>query len=230
MLRNKSYMKILVASTLGVLIIVSALFMSSQNKKIDKLENELYLKQQNEQRASDYYQSILNEKTILSKFNTLQEYAVLKDSTVQMNHSYSYSKDGFGGVKKRIELDGYGDLRYDVVVNLSTAQLTTANNGKDITIKINAPYIDMNSIGLVPNTLVMKEVHGNLFTNKRDGAEAQKLYMDSFVQGGVNRITETYSTRAKQNYINRVAKTEIHNLVKTLNLNNCNVTVVIVND
>lgn len=228
MFRNRFYMKMLVASTIGLLIIASSLFMSSQSKKIDKLESELYLKKQNEQRASDFYQSTLNERTIQSKFNTLQEYPILKDCTVQMQHTYEYSKDGIAGVKKRMNLNGYGELQYSAVVNFSTATITSSNNGKDILIKIDAPYIDMNSIKLVPNTLVMDNVYGNLFTNKRDGAEAQKLYMDSFVQSGINKITETYSTKAKQDYLNRAAKTEVHNLVRTLNLNNCNITVEII--
>ena len=228
MFRNRFYMKMLVASTIGLLIIASSLFMSSQSKKIDKLESELYLKKQNEQRASDFYQSTLNERTIQSKFNTLQEYPILKDCTAQMQHTYEYSKDGIGGIKKRMNLNGYGELQYSAVVNFSTATITSSNNGKDILIKIDAPYIDMNSIKLVPNTLVMDNVYGNLFTNKRDGAEAQKLYMDSFVQSGINKITETYSTKAKQDYLNRAAKTEVHNLVRTLNLNNCNITVEII--
>jgi hypothetical protein len=74
----------------------------------------------------------------------------------------------------------------------------------------------------------MDKTQGNLFTNKRDGAEAQKLYIDSFVQSGTNKIIETYGTFAKQEYLNRSAKTEIHNLVRALNLNNCNIIVEII--
>ena len=223
--KNTAYIKLLIGSTIGVLIIASAMVFNHQNNKIDKLKNELYLKQQNEQRASDYYQSILNEQTIQSKFNTLQEYPILKDCTVQMEHTYEYSKDGIGGIKKHMNLHGYGNLQYSAVVNFNTATVTSINDGKDIIIKISAPYIDLNSIKLMPNTLIMDKTQGNLFTNKRDGAEAQKLYMDSFVQSGTNKIIETYNTFAKQEYLNKVAKTEIHNLVRTLNLNNCNITV-----
>ena len=59
MLKNKSYVKLLIASTFGVLIIAASMLVSIQGNKIEKLEDELYLKQQNEQRASDYYQSVL---------------------------------------------------------------------------------------------------------------------------------------------------------------------------
>jgi hypothetical protein len=226
--KNAAYIKLLIGTTIGTLIIASAIMVNFQNRKIDKLEDELYLKQQNEQRASDYYQSILNEKTIQTKFNTLQEYSILKDCTVQMDHTYEYSKDGVCGVKKHMSLHGHGDLQYNAVVNFSTATVTSINNGRDIIIRVDAPYIDLNSIKLVPNTLVMDKTQGNLFTNKRDGAEAQKLYMDSFVQSGTNKIIETYGTFAKQEYLNRAAKTEIHNLVRALNLNNCNIIVEII--
>ena len=42
--------------------------------------------------------------------------------------------------------------------------------------------------------------------------------MDSFVDSGVNKIIEEYSTQAKQNYLEKVAKSEVHNLVRALNL------------
>ena len=64
MFKNKAYMKMLMSTMLGALIILSSMFMVNQNRKIDKLEEELYLKQQNEQRASDHYESLLNIKTI----------------------------------------------------------------------------------------------------------------------------------------------------------------------
>ena len=60
MFKNKAYMTMLISTTLGALIILSSMFMINQNRKIDKLEEELYLKQQSEQRAADYYESVLN--------------------------------------------------------------------------------------------------------------------------------------------------------------------------
>ena len=41
MFKNKSYMKMLISTALGTLIILSSMFMINQNRKIDKLEDEL---------------------------------------------------------------------------------------------------------------------------------------------------------------------------------------------
>lgn len=218
MFKNKAYVKMLIGTTLGTLIIASCLSFKFQSNKIDKLEDELYLKQQNEQRTSDSYISILNEKTIQTKLNTLHEYPILKDCVVNMDHTYNYTSEGAMGIKKHITLSGHGQLQYSAMVNLSTANLISSNNGRDFTIEIEAPYVDMNSIKLTQNSLVMNDGDYSFFANKKDGAQAQKLYMDSFVNSGMNKIIEEYSTQAKQNYLEKIAKAEVHNLVRALNL------------
>ncbi len=229
MFKNKAYMKMLISTTLGALIILSSMFMINQNKKIDKLEEELYLKQQNEQRASDHYESILNIKTIENKFNALHEYAVLKDCTIDMDHTYSYTAEGRMGIKKHVEMAGHGRLQYSIVVNLSSAVITSNNNGKDITIQIEAPYVDQPSIKLMQNSLVIQNTDYSFFANRTDGAQAQKLYIDSFVDSGIKKISDLYSTKEKQNYIDRVAISEVHSLVRALNLNgNVNIRVEII--
>ena len=219
MFKNKAYMAMLVSTTLGALIILSSMFMINQNRKIDKLEEELYLKQQNEQRACDHYESILNIKTIENKFNALHEYDVLKDCTIDMDHTYNYTAEGRMGIKKHVEMSGHGKLQYSVVVNLSSAIITSNNDGKDITIQIEAPYVDQPSIKLMQNSLVIQNTDYSFFANRSDGAQAQKLYMDSFVDSCTKKISDLYSTKDKQNYIDRVAKSEVHSLVRALNLN-----------
>ncbi len=230
MFRNNAYMKILMSTMLGALIIASSIFtFNYQNNKIKVLEDELYLKQQNEQKASDYYESILNMKTIENKFNSLHEYPVLKDSTIEMEHTYDYTADGRMGIKKHVEIAGYGKLQYSAVVNLSTAIITSNNNGKDITIQIEAPYIDMPSVKLQQNSLIIKDRDYSFFCNRNDSAQAQKLYMDSFVDGGINRLTELYGRKDKQNELDRIAISEVHSLVRALNLNgNVNIHVEII--
>ena len=229
MFKNKAYMAMLVSTTLGALIILSSMFMINQNRKIDKLEEELYLKQQNEQRASDYYESILNVKSIEDRFNSLHEYAVLKDCTIDMDHTYDYTAEGRMGIKKHVEMAGHGKLQYSAVVNLSSAIITSNNNGKNITIQIEAPYIDINSIKLKQNSLVINNRDYSFFCNRTDSAQAQKLYMDSFVDSGINKLTDLYNKKDKQNQLDRVAISEVHSLVRALNLNgNVNIRVEII--
>ena len=226
---NKYYLKWIAGTLAGLMIITAGLMMKYKTNKIEKLEDQLYIKQQNEQMATDYYESVLNEKTIQSKFNTLQEYPVLKDCTINMNHTYEYNSEGFLGFDKQIVLSGHGQLQYSAVVKLNTAIITTSNNGKNVLVQIEAPYVDMNSIKLVQNSLVMDEGDYSLFANKKDGAQAQKLYMDSFVDSGMNNVIDLYSTKAKQTYLEKAAISEVHALISTLNLNgNVNIQVEII--
>ena len=226
---NKYYLKWIAGTLAGLMIITAGLMMKYKTNKIEKLEDQLYIKQQNEQMATDYYESVLNEKTIQSKFNTLQEYPVLKDCTINMNHTYEYNSEGFLGFDKQIVLSGHGQLQYSAVVKLNTAIITTSNNGKNVLVQIEAPYVDMNSIKLVQNSLVMDEGDYSLFANKKDGAQAQKLYMDSFVDSGINNVIDLYSTKAKQTYLEKAAISEVHALISTLNLNgNVNIQVEII--
>ena len=197
-----------------------------QSHKIDNLKDELYLKQQSEQRASDYYESVLNVKTIQSKFNTMQEYAVQKNNVINKQHTYYYKTDGVLGVKKEAKLVGRGQMRYDVVVNLRNAEVTSMNDGKTIKVKINKPYIDESNIGMVNNSLIMDSVEYNFWANKQDTAEAQKLFIESFEDSGKKDILALYATKEKHAYINNIAKAEVKALIQNLNLNG-NVTVII---
>lgn len=226
---NRAYLKWIAGTLAGLMIITAGLMMKYKTNKIEQLEDQLYLKQQNEQVATDFYESILNEKTIQSKFNTLQEYPVLKDCTINMNHAYEYNAEGFLGFDKHIVLSGHGQLQYSAMVKLSTAIVTTSNNGKNILVQIESPYVDINSVKLVQNSLVMDEGDYSLFANKKDGAQAQKLYMDSFVESGKNNVIDLYSTKAKQTYLEKAAISEVHALISTLNLNgNVNIQVEII--
>jgi hypothetical protein len=197
-----------------------------QSHKIDDLKDELYLKQQNEQRASDHYESILNVKTIQSKFNTMQEYAVQKNNVISKQHTYYYTSDGRFGIKKEAKLVGRAQMRYDIVVNLRDAEVTPMNDGKTIKVKIDKPYIDESNIGMVNNSLIMDSVEYNFWAGKQDTAEAQKLFIESFEESGKKDILALYQTKEKHAYINKVAKSEIKALIQNLNLNG-NVTVIV---
>ena len=226
MQRNKEfYIKWIIGTTAGLLLILSSLILHHQNNEIEELKDELYLKKQNEQRATDYYESTLNLKTIQSEFNTLKEYSVQKNCKINMNHKYNYTSDGMLGLKHEITLAGSGQLKYDINVRFDTAIISTSDNGKTIKIQLERPYVDEESIKLAENSLVMREQNYNFWSNKQDGAQAQKFFMDSFVESGRENIKDLYSTKDKRNYINKVAEAEVQALIRTFNLNNCNVIV-----
>lgn len=227
-MREDIQTKVIAGTGAGLLIASMGLggWSIHQSHKIDDLKDELYLKQQNEQRASDHYESILNVKTIQSKFNTMQEYAVQKNNVVNKQHTYYYSSDGKLGVKKQAKLVGRGQMRYDIVVNLRNAEVIPSDNGKIIKIKIDKPYVDETNIGMVNNSLIMDSVDYNFWANKQDTAEAQKLFIESFEESGKKDILALYATKEKHAYINNIAKAEVKALIQNLNLNG-NVTVIV---
>lgn len=218
LLKNKAYFKMIVTTSLGALIIMSSMFMHHQNKKIEHLQDELYCKQQSEQIASDYYRSELNVKTIQTKLNSLQEYSVMKDCTINMEHQYEHSKDGVMGVRKKANYKGIGTLQYDVNVNLGGSVVSINNNGKDILIQIPEPYVDTNSVKLMQNTLLMSETNNNIWMNRSDVAYAQRLFNDSFVDSGTKKILKLYDNEAKMQEARRAATTEVHKLIRTLEI------------
>lgn len=220
------YIKWIIGTAAGLLIILSSLILCYQNNKIHELKDELYLKKQNEQRVSDHYSSTLNIKTIQTKFNTLNEYAILKDSTITMNHTYNYSADSILGLKKQITLSGRGELQYSANVNLNGAIITQRD--KTITIEIEKPYIDEASVHLKENTLIMDTTDANWVSNKYDSMEAQRLFNDSFNTSGRDNILNIYRTQDKQKYLNKIAIAEVQTLVRNLNLTDCTVIVKII--
>ena len=227
-MREDVQAKVVVGTGAGLLIASMGLggWSIHQSHKIDNLKDELYLKQQSEQRASDYYESVLNVKTIQSKFNTMQEYAVQKNNVISKQHTYYYNADGKLGLKKEARLVGRGQMRYDIVVNLRNAEVIPMNDGKTIKVKIGKPYIDESNIGMVNNSLIMDSVQYNFWASKQDTAEAQKLFIESFEDSGRKDILALYETKEKHAYINNVAKSEVKALIQNLNLNG-NVTVIV---
>ena len=145
-----------------------------------------------------------------------------------MNHRYNYAADGVLGLKHQILLVGDGQLQYDIVVNFNTA-VVSSTNGRDILIQVERPYVDEHSVKLVENSLIMREQTCNFWSNKQDGIQAQKFYMDSFVESGRESILDLYKTKEKQTYIEKVAIAEVQALVRTLNITgNCNIIVEII--
>ena len=75
-MRNKfrklnPWFKYIIATSIGTLFIISSILISNQHKQINDLHYQLQVKQQTEQRASDYSETELDIETIEDKFNEL---------------------------------------------------------------------------------------------------------------------------------------------------------------
>lgn len=224
-MKNNPYFKLIVSTVLGAFILINSCIMMGQQHRINTLEDDLYVKHQAEERATDFYSSTLNLKTIRTEFNELQDYTVLK-GTINQDHTYDYSADAMLGLKKEITIKGHGKVLYSVNVRLSDAIVTA--EGKNILVQIRQPEVDNESINLQRGTLVIENTDANFIANKEDGMAAQKFFIESFVDAGVENVNDLYKTENQRKYINEVAKAEVEKLIQTLNLNDCNVRVKII--
>lgn len=224
-IKNDAYLKLIIGTFVGLFIILSAIVMKGQEAKIEKLEDKLYLKQQNEEQATDFYTSQLNLKTIRTEFNELKDYTILHGQ-VSQDHTYEYSADSILGMKKEVTIKGYGNIQYDIKVSLKDAIITA--NEKSILVQIRRPELDISSVALQRDSLVIKDIDANFISNKYDGAQAQKFYIDSFVDAGLDNVKDLYKTESERKYINKVAESEVQALIQTLNLHNVTVRVKII--
>lgn len=216
--------KVIIATTLGVLILVSSFIMSYQKHQIDQLKTDLYLKEQVETRKSDKTISIVNMKTIQEKMNELQNYSVLKNSKVSMTHTYIYEKPSILGLTKRVTLKGTANLVYNYDISLANAEITQDAYGT-ITIKIDSPALDIESVHYDRDTLIWQENNYNLLCNEDDGQQATKYFLESFVEQGTVKIQDMYNDKHMREQLDRVAVLEVQELIEGLNLNNCTVIV-----
>ena len=223
--RNNDFMKkIIITTTIGLLVILSALVMYGQNKKIDSLQHDLYLKKQVEDRATDTTVSIINVKTIQEKMNELKTYSVLKNSKVSMTHTYIYEEDAFLGLKKRATLKGTANLVYNYDISFADATVTQDENGT-ITVEIGEPTLDIESVHYEKDTLIWEQNDYNLLCGENEGQKVTKFFLESFVEEGISKIQSMYNDGDMKTQLKRIAILEVQELIEGLDLNDCTVQV-----
>ena len=158
------------------------------------------------------------------KMNELQNYSVLKNSKVSMTHTYIYEKPSILGLTKRVTLKGTANLVYNYDISLANAEITQDAYGT-ITIKIDSPTLDIESVHYERDTLIWQENNYNLLCNEDDGQQATKYFLESFVEQGTVKIQDMYNDKHMRKQLDRVAVLEVQELIEGLNLNNCTVIV-----
>ena len=220
---NGFVVKVILGTSLGLVIIMACMLLSNNNK-IKTLEEDLYLKQIVEERATDETTSIINLKTVKENLNEIKSYSVLKNSRVTQTHTYKYEEDAWLGLKRKAELVGRADLIYSYDVHFDNATVTQDEKG-NITITIDSPTLDIDSVHMERDTLILEEKDYNIWCSEKDGEKVMRYYIESFTDRGIKNIEEMYNTTEKRVVLNKIAKEEVMKLVQTFNLNNCSVTV-----
>lgn len=215
--------KVILGTSLGLILIMASMLLYNNNK-IKQLEDDLYLKQIVEERATDETTSIINLKTIRENLNEIKSYSVLKNSRITQTHTYKYEEDAWLGLKRKAELVGRADLIYSYDVRFDNATITQDDKG-NITITIDSPTLDIDSVHMERDTLILEEKDYNIWCSEKDGEKVMRYYIESFTDRGIKNIEDMYNTTEKRVTLNKIAKEEVMKLVQTFNLNNCSITV-----
>ncbi len=218
-----TYKKIITGTTIGLLIIASCLF-TYQHKKINELEHNLEIKQQIDERQSAKSYSVLNTKTIEEEFNKLGSYPILKNSKISMTHNYEYQEDAWLGLKRKATLKGTGNLVYSYDVSLKSADIKLDVEHNTITISIDEPYLDEDSVHLEQDSLIIDSDY-NWLCRTEEGEKTTQYFVDDFVEDGINNLTEYYKSENNRKKLENNAITQVRELVETLNLYDCTVIV-----
>lgn len=214
----------------GVLIFMTVLTSGTiiyQRHQMNEMHHQLQLKQQIEnQQVRGFTESKLNISTIKGEFNRLQDYPILKNYKVTMNHSYIFKKDAPLGFHRKGVLKGSATVVYDIDVRLADAEITEGENGL-IYIKLEKPFLNKESVHMQTDTLIIDEDKSemNMLCRDKEGKEIMQYFMNTFVTSATEKLEEHYKDDYQQKKLDSIAKQEIGRLLDTLGINNYRITV-----
>ena len=197
-----------------------------QTNKINDLKKQLKLKQELDEQSRGYTESILDVKSIKGEFNKLNDYSILKNYKVTMEHTYDYIKDGALGMKRKAVLSGTATCVYDVDVRLSNANIFVDSRNV-LNVELEKPFLDRDSVHMEPNTFLMNEEKSNLnmWMRRQDSQELQKFWDNTFNIRAIDKLEEYYNEQYQRDKLNAIAKQEVGDLLRTLNVTNYKITI-----
>ena len=212
---NKNIRKIIIASLIGVSVLLTSIFIGQHNK-INELKKEVYVQTQMTEQRQNYTETEIDTSSIEEKFNNEKKYEIL-NGIINIKHSYHRERDSILGLKSYYKLTGTADFYYSYIVNLSSYKLIEASDNK-IKISIDKPELDELSCHRVPNTFYRldKECSTNILSNKDDAETTTRQWSNTFEEKGIENITEYYELKDKKNFLESRAKSEIIELLRTL--------------
>lgn len=165
----------------------------NQRQKINDLQRELYIQTNMTEQKYNYTETSVDIDSIYANLNKICEFKIL-DGTVNIKHTYMYTRDGILGMKHNCKLVGTADLYYELTTNLKNAKILKADNN-DITIEIDYPTVNTKACHRVANSFVRidDECDIDLLAKKTDMERATRQWEDSFDTKGTAYIKEYYT-------------------------------------
>ena len=197
-----------------------------QTNKINDLKKQLELKQELDEQSRGYTESILDIKSIKGEFNKLNDYPILKNYKITMEHTYDYMKDGALGMKRKATLSGTATCIYDVDVRLSNANIFV-DSGNVLNVELERPFLDKDSVHMEQNTFLMNEKKSNLnmWMRREDSQELQNFWNNTFNIRAIEKLEDYYNEQYQRDKLDSIAKQEVGDLLRTLNVTNYKITI-----
>ena len=212
---NKNIRKIIIASLVGVSVLLTSIFIGQHNK-INELKKEVYIQTQMTEERQNYTETEIDTSSIEERFNNEKKYEIL-NGTINIKHSYHRERDSILGLKSYYKLTGTADFYYSYIVNLSSYKLIEASENK-LKILIDKPELDELSCHRVPNTFyrLNDECSTNILSNKDDAEITTRQWSNTFDKKGIEYIKEYYELKNKKSFLESKTKSEIIELLRTL--------------
>lgn len=209
---NKKIVKQVIASLLIVLSLSSTIMLGFKQSKINDLQYQLEMKQDIDERSSNYTISSYDTENIELKFNQIKEYKIM-DSSISMKHKYIYEDEAFLGFHKRAILTANVNIYFQYNVALADANIKETND--EIIITLTKAYLDKSTVHIIPNTFIRieDECSHNILSNYNEGRKIQQYWVESAIDNSYKYIEEYFNDSKK---VDTYTKEQIKELVQTL--------------
>ena len=203
--------KVLIGLSVGLILI--GIF-TYQYQKINKLEYDLNIKKQVEERATDYTETQIDKRTIEEEFNELQTYKVF-DGKINLKHTYNYDAEGILGIHRKCKLTATSNVYYQVEVSLAEAEIEETED--KIIVTLEDPFVDEDTVHRIKNTMhiIEDETSNSLLSSKEDVRKTSQYWEESLDETSYKSISDYYKIDENMDYIKSKAKKEVKRLVET---------------
>ena len=129
-------------------------------------------------------------------------------------------------MKRKAVLSGTATCVYDVDVRLSNANIFVDSRNV-LNVELEKPFLDRDSVHMEPNTFLMNEEKSNLnmWMRRQDSQELQKFWDNTFNIRAIDKLEEYYNEQYQRDKLNAIAKQEVGDLLRTLNVTNYKITI-----
>ena len=202
--------KIIIGTTVGLLIIVAAIF-NFQANKIKDLEHQLTIKAEIDQQERAYSETKLATHSIKEAFNKECDFKIL-DGTASISHTYTLEEQAMLGIVKRETISGTATCYYQFSVPLDKAVVVHEKN--KIIITLPKAALNQEATHRVANTFLLDEEKSSssLFSNKYVAQKAMRYWEDTYDKRANENLLDLHT----ESELQRVAKEQVRNLVETL--------------